>query len=215
MNTRNQSNIKTVLTLVAVAMAIVALVTTSAGAAVIFVVDAPNDGNTTRRAVVPGDGTIWPATVSQTFDLSTGGDSADGLSGTLYVSGTGWFEATKMPQYFNGDYAGDMKGNSDQTAIWTATGYIPGMEVEVYANWTIQNNYATSAPYSINGGAIWVPIAKLDWGWTGIAESTDGGNTWTKTSGAHDTNNPSGSMTTEFPEWPDTATDEYPEWQSD
>lgn len=63
--------------------------------------------------------------------------------------------------------------------------------------------------------AIWVPIAKLDWGWTGIAESTDGGNTWTKTSGAHDTNNPSGSMTTEFPEWPDTRTDEYPDWQSD
>lgn len=53
------------------------------------------------------------------------------------------------------------------------------------------------------------------WGWTGIAESTDGGNTWTKTSGAHDVDSPDGSMTTEFPEWPDTATDEYPEWQSD
>jgi hypothetical protein len=149
-----QNRIKTVLTLAALAMAILGLITTAASAAVIFVVDAPNDGNTTRRAVVPGDGTIWPTTVSQTFDLSTDGDSAAGLTGTLYVSATGWFEATKMPQYFNGDYAGDMAANRNpaQTATWTAIGYTPGMDVEVYANWTPQNNYASSAPYSINGG---------------------------------------------------------------
>ena len=38
----------------------------SANAAVIFVVDAPNDGNGTRRVPVAGDGVIWPGTVSQT-----------------------------------------------------------------------------------------------------------------------------------------------------
>jgi hypothetical protein len=162
-----QNRIKTVLTHTAVAMAILGLITTAASADVIFVVDAPNDANILRRTVVPGDGTRWPETVSQTFDLSTDGYSAAGLSGTLYVSGTGWFEGQRLSadyppppgetkpnrndQVFHGDYAGDMTGA--HTAIWTVTGYPPGMDVDVYVFYTYQANYATQAPYSVNGGA--------------------------------------------------------------
>jgi hypothetical protein len=61
--------------------------------------------------------------------------------------------------------------------------------------------------------AIWVPLAKLNWGWTGTAESTDGGTTWTKTSGSQDASNPNGASATEFPEWSDTKTDSNPTWQ--
>lgn len=117
---------------------------------IIFVVDAPNDTNITRRAVVPGDGTQWPNTVSQTFDHSTGGHTAAALSGTLHVSGTGFFEPGQIPEkVFNGDYAGEM--TSDHTAQWTVTGYTPGKEVAVYCHWPEQYNFAYIAPFGING----------------------------------------------------------------
>ena len=65
----------------------------------------------------------------------------------------------------------------------------------------------------ISTDRIWVPLGKLEWGWAGVAESTDGGNTWSLTTGAPDASDPSGSTTTEFPEWPDTATDSHPTWE--
>ena len=140
--------LKNIFTLAVVAMVIGAA---TANAAVIFVVDAPNDEDT-ERGSRPSAGTSWPATVSQTFDLSTKGDSAAGLSGTLYVSGTGWFEPSGpvLTERFNNDYAGDL-GNATHTATWTATGYPSGTEVEVYSTWRSRGHYAGSAPYSING----------------------------------------------------------------
>jgi hypothetical protein len=64
-------------------------------------------------------------------------------------------------------------------------------------------------------GSIWVPLGKLQWGWSGVAESADGGSTWNKTSGSYDTSNPSGSSTTESPEWTNTATGSNPPWVAD
>ena len=64
-------------------------------------------------------------------------------------------------------------------------------------------------------GGIWVPVGELSWGWSGIAESSDGGNSWTKTSGAHDTVDPDGSATTSFPEWSETATETNPDFIPD
>jgi len=147
-----KKRMKTVLTLAAGAIATLGLTITATQAAVIFVVDAPNDADT-ERGSRPSAGTSWPATVSQTFDLSTEGDSGATLSGTLYVSGTGWFEPTgpALTERFNNDYAGDL-GNITHTGTWTATGYTSGMEVEVYSTWRSRGHYAGSAPYSINGG---------------------------------------------------------------
>jgi hypothetical protein len=57
-----------------------------------------------------------------------------------------------------------------------------------------------------SGNSIWVPLSKISWGWDGIAQSTNGGNTWTMTSGAPAVVNPSGAMTTNFPEWSNVFT---------
>jgi len=138
---------------VVVMMAAIALASGAASATTIFVVDAPNDQNSLARgsrSVSPYNG----AAVSQTFDLSTGGDSAAGLSGTLAVTRTGWFEPNgpALAERFNDDYAGDMNGGND-IATWTATGYVPGTEVNVYSTWRSRGHYAGAAPYTINGGA--------------------------------------------------------------
>jgi len=139
---------------VVVMMAAIALASGAASATTIFVVDAPNDQNSLARgsrSVSPYNG----AAVSQTFDLSTGGDSAAGLSGTLAVTRTGWFEPNgpALAERFNDDYAGDMNGGND-IATWTATGYVPGTEVNVYSTWRSRGHYAGAAPYTINGGRM-------------------------------------------------------------
>lgn len=65
--------------------------------------------------------------------------------------------------------------------------------------------------------AIWVPLEQINWGWKGIAETSDGGENWTKTSGAYDPNPPEVNTPPEFPEWDDTKTNdpEHPTWQAD
>jgi hypothetical protein len=63
------------------------------------------------------------------------------------------------------------------------------------------------------GDAIWVPLGKLDWGWNGMATSTDNGDTWAKKSGDHRVNNPTGVPTNEFPMWTGRKTDTYPPWK--
>jgi endonuclease/exonuclease/phosphatase family metal-dependent hydrolase len=132
--------------------AVFGLTAATADAASIFVVDAPNDGVGVRRAPKAGDGVIWPATVSQTFDLSTDGDSAASLSGTLEVTAIpSWFETNTQSQNFNDDYAGDLNG-SGKSAIWTASGYAPRASVDVYITWVSQSNYATGPWWTINGG---------------------------------------------------------------
>lgn len=125
---------------------------------IILVVDAPNDTNTVRRKVNPGDGTQWPNTVSQTFDHSTGGQSAASLTGTLYVSGTDFFETSHIPaRVFNGDYAGDMI--ETHSATWTVTGYPQGKQVDIYGHWPSQANFASAAPCSINGaGPVYLSL---------------------------------------------------------
>jgi len=124
---------------------------TAANASIIFVVDAPNDQNSLARGSRSGPPYSGP--VSQTFDLSTAGDSAAGLGGSLTVSGTHWFEPNgpALAERFNNDYAGDLNGSSD-IATWTATGYAPGTTVDVYSVWRSRGHYAASAPYTINGG---------------------------------------------------------------
>jgi len=127
----------------------------SAHATVIFVVDAP-DSVTTRsyETTVPYGGNP----VSATFDLSTGGDSAAGLSGTLVSNSTGyWHETGGLTASFNDDYMGDMN-KVGETATWTVTGYAPGATVSVYGTWRAPGAGATSAPYSINGGSA-IPIS--------------------------------------------------------
>jgi MSHA biogenesis protein MshQ len=118
---------------------------------VIFVVDAPNSQDT-----VPGNKSgvqAYPNAVSQTFDLSTDGDSSAFLSGFLEVDSTRYYyETGGLALQFNDDYMGEMNG-SGNTATWVAGGYAQGTSVEVYATWRHQSNYSTSAPYRINGGA--------------------------------------------------------------
>ena len=63
--------------------------------------------------------------------------------------------------------------------------------------------------------AIWVPLQKLSWGWSGVADSTDGGTHWSKTSGGPDSTDPGGSDTVAFPQWPDIATETNPPWKED
>ena len=57
---------------------------------------------------------------------------------------------------------------------------------------------------------IWVPVAVLLWGWSGLAVSADSGANWTMSSGAQDTVNPAGAATNEFPVWVDQKTDAPP-----
>ena len=140
----------------------------AAGATTIFVVDARNDFNSTTRNTRSGS-PYNGGNGGQTFDLSTGGDSAAGLSGTLTVTGTAWFEEQRLAPpgvlgappvtgtapsrqhaVFHGDYAGDML--SPDVATWTASGYVPGTVVNAYTHYTVQGNYANAAPYSITGG---------------------------------------------------------------
>ncbi len=67
-----------------------------------------------------------------------------------------------------------------------------------------------------SGNSIWVPLSKINWGWSGIAQSSDGGVTWTKASGAQDVTNPSGANTTNFPEWSSVFKNgQYPPWHQD
>jgi len=63
--------------------------------------------------------------------------------------------------------------------------------------------------------SIWVPLAGALWGWKGIAESSDEGETWSKTYEYEFP--PAAGSTTEFPEWDDTKTNEpvHPDWQPD
>ena len=100
---------------------------------------------------------------------------------------------------------------TDTPAVPLNTGY-KKMEVDPM-NFVVYIMYKSDSE-----GSIWIPVAKMDWGWQAIAESSDGGNTWSKTSGAHTTSNPAFSETTEFPEYDDTVTGYspyHPDWESD
>ena len=147
MATRNQT--KAVLALAAVALTTLAF-TSAANAEIIFVVDAPNSDTPVRGRYYTTPYAAGP--VSQTFDLSTGGDSAAGLTGTLdVVANDYWYETGSITQNFNDDYCGEING-AGNTATWTVTGYAPGASVDVYATWRQQSNFSTSSPYVINGG---------------------------------------------------------------
>ena len=66
--------------------------------------------------------------------------------------------------------------------------------------------------------SIWVPVALMKWGWEAVVESTDGGNSWNKTSGQHTPTDPSFNATTNFPEYDDTVLGidpPYPNWEAD
>lgn len=113
---------------------------------IVFVVDAP--ASLGVRGAVPS----YAGPVSSTFDLSTGGDSATGLTGTLTLAATsGFYEPNRDPQSFNGNSASFLRGPTS-TATWQASGYAPGSIVDVYATWAIQKNLATVVPYHVNGG---------------------------------------------------------------
>ena len=156
MNSRSSNKVMMSLALAMIAGLVISA--PDAFAEVVFVVDAPNDGFPFEgsRPTDPnfdpnGDAINWPDTVIATFDKSTAGDSSVGLSGSLHISGTGFWEDDYLDSYYNGDYIGDLRQND--TATWTATGFTPGQTVEVYANWHTQFNYDPNAPYVINGGS--------------------------------------------------------------
>jgi hypothetical protein len=48
---------------------------------------------------------------------------------------------------------------------------------------------------------IRVPLSVINWGWSGIAESSDGGTNWTKTSGDPDAMNPDSMPSNTPPKW--------------
>jgi hypothetical protein len=153
-----KSSIKAIVILTMGAVVCLAISALPSFAEVIFVVDAPNDGFPFEgaRPTDPtwdtnGDAIDWPDTVIETFDESTAGDSSTGLSGSLHISGTGWWEDAYLGSYYHGNYVGDLR--QTDTATWTAMGFTPGQTVEVYANWHTQFNYDSNAPYVINGGA--------------------------------------------------------------
>jgi len=133
-----------------IAAVIVLALATSAPAAIIFVVDAPNSDTPVRGSYSTAP--YAAGAVSQTFDLSTGGDSAAGLSGNLVANvDYYWYETGSINQNMNDDYMGEMNG-AGNTATWTAGGYTPGANVDVYATWRQQGNFSSNAPYVINGG---------------------------------------------------------------
>lgn len=92
----------------------------------------------------------------------------------------------------------------------------PGMPlVRGFKAGTVSMTFKIYAMYKPNGaGSIWVPLGKLDWGWSGSATSSDGGGTWTG-SGSHTATNPSGAKTDEFVTWVDHKTDSppHPTWK--
>lgn len=120
----------------------------SANAATIFVVDALATGQ--ARGPAPDYGTN---PTNATFDFSTGGDSAAGLSGTLSLDNvtSGFYETgLGSARTFNNGSASFI---SNGTATWTASGYTPGASVDVYAYWGgPQGNASSAASYSVNGG---------------------------------------------------------------
>jgi len=136
------------------ALASLAFAAASADADMILVVDAPNSVTPVRTYYTTAP---YAGPVSQTFDLSTDGDSAAGLSGDLVANVTGyWYETASLTSNINDDYMGEMNGAGD-TATWTVNGYAPGTSVDVYATWRNQGNFSSSSPYVINGGtAIFV-----------------------------------------------------------
>jgi hypothetical protein len=88
----------------------------------------------------------------------------------------------------------------------------PGLPLSAgFTNGTVTMTFKLYLMYKPAGAdSIWVPLGLVSWGWAGSARSTDGGATWTKTSGAHTATNPSGAKTNEFPTWVDRKTDSPP-----
>lgn len=162
--------------------------------------------------------------------------------GAMVTAPTGFNGTLKFTQLVNLDHIKTYTSGTEETATtfeswldnaepygstYTATGGVqttmvdndsPGLglavgfkKIQVFADF--YDVYVMFKP--TGAGAIWVPIAKLEWGWGGTAESSDGGSTWSKTGGAAAPEDPSWSVTTEFAEWPDTAIDSlpYPPWE--
>jgi hypothetical protein len=99
-------------------------------------------------------------------------------------------------------------GNNDSPGAYLLSGY-KKMNV-------ITNNFSLFLMFEPSGNSTWVPLSEISWGWTAIAQSTNGGVTWTKTSGSSNAVNPSGSTTTNFPEWSNVYTPNVnPVWQPD
>ena len=136
----------------------------------------------------------------------------DNSSMSRTISGDKWLDVSDP-------YNGDRDISAGATLVWSDddSPYItcPVNFKKIEEHGADMDLYLMFKP--TGAGAIWVPIGKLNsgWGWSGVAESTDGGVTWTKTSGSQDIDDPDGSGTTEFPEWPDTQSSTYPPWIPD
>jgi hypothetical protein len=106
---------------------------------------------------------------------------------------------------------------SASTQATTSDNDSPGLPLQVgFRDGTVSMTFKLYLMYKPAGAdSIWVPLGLLNWGWSGAAHSADGGTSWTKTSGAHNANNPSGAKTGEFPTWVDRKTDSpaHPTWQ--
>ena len=105
-------------------------------AAVIYVVDAEGGAN-----------------AFNTYDMSTGGDTAAGLSGSFAQDASNFVTNNEDQDYWGIQDAGFLTANGG-TATWTVNGFTAGQTVNVYAHWRedAQGNADTLASYSVNGG---------------------------------------------------------------